>query len=151
VLWLLLLPNYLRGEAASAYIGILLFLFLPIGFFAGLALIPFGIIVRRRKVGVPEDWSPADVRRMLVFVGVVTFANIVIGSNLVYRAVTHMDSVQFCGQTCHTPMKPEFTAHNNSAHSNVECVKCHIGPGASGFVESKLNGVHQLVGVAFNS
>ena len=39
-----------------------------------------------------------------------TLANLVIGSQVSYRAVEHMETVQFCGQSCHV-MKPEFTAH----------------------------------------
>ena len=63
-----------------------------------------------------------------------------IASQLTYGAVNYMDSVTFCGQTCHTVMQPEYTAYQNSPHSHVECVKCHIGPGASWFVQSKLSG-----------
>jgi len=43
VFWLFLLPVTLRGEAASPYIGILVFLTLPVPFFAGLLLIPLGM------------------------------------------------------------------------------------------------------------
>src|SRR5581483_8033400 len=94
--------------------------------------------------------SPA-VRHVLTFLSVTTLANLVIGSQLTYTAVTYMDSVQFCGQTCHTVMQPEFTAYHDSAHSRVECVGCHIGPGASWFVRSKLSGVRQLFAVALNT
>jgi len=59
--------------------------------------------------------------------------------------------VTFCGQTCHTVMQPEFTAYQESAHSRVECVKCHIGPGAGWFVRSKLSGVGQVFAVMFNT
>ena len=38
-------------------------------------------------------------------------------------------------------MQPEYTAYKDSPHSKVDCVKCHIGPGASWFVQSKLSGV----------
>jgi len=65
--------------------------------------------------------------------------------------VNYMDSVGFCGQTCHEVMQPEFTAYQNSPHSRVECVSCHIGPGASWFVRSKLSGVRQVFAVAFNT
>jgi hypothetical protein len=77
--------------------------------------------------------------------------NVVIASQLGYGAVSYMDSVTFCGQTCHTVMQPEFTAYQNSAHSRVECVKCHIGPGAGWFVKSKLSGVRQVFAVALNT
>ena len=62
-----------------------------------------------------------------------------------------MDSVTFCGKTCHTVMQPEYTAYQNSPHSRVECVKCHIGPGAAWFVQSKLSGVGQVFAVTFNT
>ena len=62
-----------------------------------------------------------------------------------------MESVTFCGQTCHTVMQPEFTAYQNSPHSRVECVKCHIGAGASWFVKSKLSGTRQLFAVSLHT
>jgi hypothetical protein len=77
--------------------------------------------------------------------------NIVIASQVSYGAVNYMDSVTFCGQTCHTVMQPEYTAYQNSPHSKVECVKCHIGPGAGWFVRSKLSGVGQVIAVTFNT
>jgi nitrate/TMAO reductase-like tetraheme cytochrome c subunit len=78
-------------------------------------------------------------------------ANVAIGSQLAYSAVNYMDSVSFCGKTCHTVMQPEYTAYQNSPHSRVECVKCHIGPGAGWFVKSKLSGTRQLLAVTFNT
>ncbi len=62
-----------------------------------------------------------------------------------------MDSTQFCGQTCHTVMEPEFTAYQGSPHSHVSCVECHIGPGAGWFVRSKLSGVRQVFAVTFHT
>jgi hypothetical protein len=62
-----------------------------------------------------------------------------------------MDSVQFCGQTCHTVMQPEFTAYRDSPHSRVACVQCHIGTGASWFVRSKLSGARQVFAVTFHT
>lgn len=160
ILWLFLLPTSLRGEVQHPYIGILGFLILPGVFFAGLALIPLGIWLRRRSerasglepdLSLPISLKNPDVRRLVLFIGLTTFANIVIGSQLTYRAVTFMESVSFCGQTCHTVMKPEFTAYQGSPHSRVECVACHIGAGASWFVKSKLSGVRQVFAVALNT
>jgi nitrate/TMAO reductase-like tetraheme cytochrome c subunit len=64
-----------------------------------------------------------------------------------YQTYHYTESVQFCGQTCHTPMKPEFTAYLNSSHARVDCVACHVGEGAEAYVKAKINGVHQLKGV----
>ena len=160
VLWLFLLPTSLRGQAAHPYVGILAFLALPGLFFLGLTLIPLGIAWRRRRErrkGLPAaDFPPLDLknvelRRLLLFVGVTTVINLIIGAQLSYGALHYMDSVTFCGQTCHQVMQPEFAAYQNSPHSRVECVACHIGPGASWFVKSKLSGVGQVFAVTFNT
>jgi hypothetical protein len=48
-------------------------------------------------------------------------------------------------------MKPEFTAYQDSAHSRVACVQCHIGAGASWFAKSKVSGTRQVLAVSFHS
>jgi hypothetical protein len=160
VLWLFLLPSTFRGEMQHPYIGILAFLLLPGFFFFGLALIPLGIwlhVRRERRAGrQPATYNPLtlrtpELRQLVWFVLLTTLANIVIGSQLTYHAVLYMDSVSFCGLTCHTVMQPEYTAYQNSPHSRVDCVACHIGPGASWFVRSKLSGIGQVFAVIFNT
>ena len=160
VFWLFLLPTTLAGEVTHPYLGILIFMLLPAVFFTGLGLIPLGIYVRRRREQkghvLPTTFARLDLRnialrRLLWFILVATFANIVIASQLTYSAVNYMDSVTFCGQTCHQVMQPEYTAYHNSPHSRVECVQCHIGPGASWFVKSKLSGTWQVIAVTLNS
>ena len=61
-----------------------------------------------------------------------------------------MESVSFCGLTCHV-MKPEFTAHQRAPHAAVDCVACHVTPGATGFVKAKMAGTRQLLGVILNN
>ena len=160
IFWLFLLPVTLRGETQNPYIGILAFLLLPGPFFAGLLLIPLGMWLQRRREGrtgvyppnfPPLTWRSAELRKLVYFIGVTTVLNIAIASQLSYGAVSYMDTTTFCGLTCHTVMQPEYTAYQNSPHSNVECVKCHIGPGAGWFVKSKLSGVGQVFAVTFNT
>jgi nitrate/TMAO reductase-like tetraheme cytochrome c subunit len=160
VFWLFLLPTTLRGQMENPYFGILAFLVIPGPFFLGLFLIPLGILRKRRRegrTGIPPidahgvRWSNPEVRRLAYFVGVTTVLNIAIASQLSYGAVNYMDTVTFCGETCHNVMQPEYTAYQGSPHSRVECVKCHIGPGAGWFVKSKLSGVGQVFAVAFNT
>jgi hypothetical protein len=62
-----------------------------------------------------------------------------------------MESTEFCGQVCHEPMKPQFTAHQVGAHASVKCVLCHVSPGASGAVKAKLAGTRQLYQVALGA
>lgn len=160
ILWLFLLPASLRGEVQHPYIGILGYLILPGIFFFGLFLVPLGIwfhVRAERRAGrYPLTYNPLtlrtpELRQLIMFIGITTFINIVIGSQLTYRAITYMDGVTFCGQTCHSVMQPEYGAYQNSPHSRVECVACHIGPGASWFVQSKLSGLGQVFAVTFNT
>ncbi len=160
VLWLFLLPFTLRGEITHPYIGILIFLLLPALFILGLALIPLGILVRRRRerlVGAapesfpPVNWQNPRFRTLAMFIAITTFVNVVITSQFVYGAVNYMDTTSFCGQTCHRVMDPEYVGHQNSPHARVDCVACHIGPGASWFVRSKLSGTAQVFYTLFNT
>jgi nitrate/TMAO reductase-like tetraheme cytochrome c subunit len=160
VFWVFLLPASFGHQVNNPYVGILGFLVLPGVFFLGLVLIPLGIfwkLRRERKRGsYPADFPPVnlhnpDFRRLVSFVAIATIINIVIAAQAGYSAVDYMEGTTFCGRTCHTVMRPEYAAYQNSPHSRVECVKCHIGPGASWFVRSKLSGVWQVFAVTFNT
>src|SRR5262249_13111021 len=146
--WLFVLPLHIRGHADNPYVGIIAFLILPIILFAGLALIPLGIYLNKRNLreGLEEVEfdRKAALRRFAWFFGVTTVLNILIGTQVTYRAVKHMETAQFCGATCHT-MRPELAAYENSPHSRVECVACHVAPGAAGWIGSKTAGIRQLV------
>jgi hypothetical protein len=69
----------------------------------------------------------------------------------VYGGVEYMETPSFCGQVCHTAMEPEFVAHQNAPHARVDCVACHVGPGATALAESKLAGVRRVWAVTFDS
>ncbi|MGA7575576.1 MAG: NapC/NirT family cytochrome c [Terriglobales bacterium] len=142
------------------YVGLLVFLILPGIFILGLLLIPLGIWLRRRSLRergtLPGTYPAVDlglpvVRRTLEYVGVATLLNLLIVGTASYRGVEYMDSTNFCGKTCHTVMDPEYSAYQNSPHSRVACVECHIGPGAGWFVKSKLSGLRQVFAVTFHT
>ena len=146
--WLFVLPQQIRGHVDNPYVGIVVFLVLPAIFFTGLALVPIGVYLSKREIrqGLAEvafDRTTA-LRRITWFFGATTLLNILIGTQVTYRAVKHMETPQFCGGTCHT-MNPELAAYRNSPHSRVECVECHVAPGAAGWISSKTNGIRQLV------
>lgn len=152
--------NVLMARSVDPYMGIILFLILPGVFVIGLVLIPVGEILQRRRlikagelppVYPKVDFSEPMLRRAFALVGGLTFANVVIFSVASYQGVSYMDTPQFCGQTCHTVMRPEYTAYLVSPHQRVECVECHIGPGAGWFVRSKLSGVRQVLAVTFHT
>jgi len=142
------------------YIGLLVYLILPGIFVVGLLLIPIGILLRRRSLlgsgTLPGTYPAIDlrlpvVRRTLEWVGFATVVNLLIIGSASYRGVEYMDSTSFCGTTCHTVMAPEYAAYQNSPHSRVACVECHIGPGAGWFVRSKLSGLRQVAAVTFHT
>jgi len=151
--WIFVLPASLRGRVENPYIGLLVFIAIPAVFFAGLILIPIGIALGNRRVTQQLATLPdrrTALRRAGIFFAVMTAANVVIGSQLSYRAVEHMDTVQFCGQSCHV-MKPEFTAHLQPPHQQVACATCHVGQGTTGWLRAKMAGTRQLFEVIFNS
>jgi nitrate/TMAO reductase-like tetraheme cytochrome c subunit len=159
IFWLFLLPTTLGGGVKNPYLGILSYMGVPSAFFLGLLLIPLGVLWTHRrelrKGKYPASFPPLtlqnpQLRRLAIFIVAITFVNLVVASQGTYAAITYMDQPNFCGQTCHV-MKPEFTAYQNSPHSRVDCVTCHIGAGAGWFVRSKLSGVGQVFAVAFNT
>jgi hypothetical protein len=142
------------------YIGLLVYLILPGIFILGLLLIPLGIWLRRRSLRasgtLPAVYPAIDlrlpvVRHTLEWVACATIANLLILGTASYRGVEYMDSANFCGTTCHTVMGPEYSTYQNSPHSRVECVECHIGPGAGWFVRSKVSGLRQVVAVTLHT
>jgi hypothetical protein len=161
VLFLVVFFADVFGWHTNPYIGIVFFLLLPGLFLVGLALIPLGAWIERRRrarglapsvAGWPRiDLNDPVYRRTALIVFLLTMANIVIVSLAAYRGVEYMDSPAFCGQVCHTVMKPEFVAYQSSPHARVACIECHVGPGASGFARAKLSGTRQLLAVTFHT
>jgi nitrate/TMAO reductase-like tetraheme cytochrome c subunit len=153
--WLFALPIQLRGHTSSPYIGIVVFILIPIVFIAGLLLIALGIFLARRRIARLEEGVFAApgrrtyIRKLAIFFAATTAINLVIGTQGTYRAVQHMETAQFCGQSCHV-MAPEFVAHQNSSHARVECVDCHVAPGAAGWLKSKMAGSQQFIDVVLN-
>ncbi len=94
--------------------------------------------------------EPRQRRRLLFFVtaGAIELLLLSIGG---YRMAAFMDTPEFCGEVCHSVMRPEYVAYQNSPHAKVDCVACHIGEGASWLVKSKISGVRQVAAVALNT
>jgi len=149
------------GFHGGPYSGILTYLVLPGFFVTGLAMIPIGAWFERRRIrkmigrGEPAPAFPVidlnrdAVRRSVLALLSVSVLNVAILALATYKGVEVMDSVGFCGSTCHSVMSPEYTTYQRSPHARVMCVSCHIGPGADWFVKSKLAGSWQLVSVTF--
>lgn len=150
------------GFDGGPYLGILTFLIMP-GFLAlGLIMVPFGFYWQRKRAARHAaagedaqvfpviDLNKDTTRKAVLVVFFVVMLNIVILAGATYKGVEVMDSTAFCGLACHQVMQPEYTAHARSPHARIDCVDCHIGPGADWFVRSKLDGAWQMVAVAFD-
>ena len=152
--WLFLLPLQVRGHAQNPYIGILAFVIVPVIFVFGLVLVPIGVFLARRRIRTRFQTEILDrstaYQRLAIVLGASTVLNVAVGTQLTYRAVEHMETVQFCGQSCHV-MTPEFTGHQDAPHARVTCVECHVAPGVGGWLQSKMAGSRQLMEVIFDS
>jgi NapC/NirT cytochrome c family, N-terminal region len=150
--FLAILALEFAGGTRGNYTGIISYLILPAVFVVGLALIPIGLRLQRKreKAGQPTrfpvlNFNDARLRSIALLVVLLTVANLMIVSTATFKGLEVMHSDAFCGGTCHNVMQPEAVAHLTTAHENVYCVDCHIGEGASHFVKAKLRGATQMV------
>jgi len=163
LLFITLFGMQLLGFEGGPYLGIMTYLIIPLFFVVGLVLIPVGIWWHRKqerraaargespKPDLPViDLNDPEKRKVVAVFGIGSFVAAIILAIATYKGVETMESVEFCGQACHTVMQPEATAHARSPHARVACADCHIGAGADWFVKSKLSGSWQLIAVTFN-
>jgi nitrate/TMAO reductase-like tetraheme cytochrome c subunit len=143
----------LLSSQAPPYLGILAYMVAPGFLIVGLILIPLGLVWERRRrlraVNTPFHYAKLDLNNPAQRSTVAFVLSFVVGFSLIsavgsYKAYEFTDSVQFCGQLCHTVMHPEFVAYQASPHARVACVECHVGSGASWYVKSKLSGARQV-------
>ncbi len=148
---------------SNPYTGLWTFLILPVFFILGLVLVPIGgVLERRRRRRISPDVTeyprfpqidfnnPHHRKTIAVAAAGIMLVIPLIGVSS-YEGYHYTDSTQFCGQVCHSVMSPEYTTYLNSPHARVSCAACHIGPGASWYVKSKISGVRQVLAVTFNT
>lgn len=145
---------------SGSYLGLVIYIVLPVFLVLGLIIIPIGMIRKHRKdkrgeVSRVRRWPIFDFNEQRTRNGFSLFA---IGTTLFlllsamgsYEAFHYTESVKFCGTLCHRVMKPEYVAYQNSAHARVACVDCHVGTGANWYVRSKLSGLYQVYATLLN-
>lgn len=142
-----------HGASKNPYLGIIFDLILPGIFVVGLVLVLVGILARRSYLDatnqVPSLFPEVSLkdpvfRHALDVVVVATFINFIIVGTAAYRGVAYMDTVSFCGASCHV-MAPEHASYRVSPHSNVACTDCHVAPTAAAYVHAKVDGTVQLL------
>src|ERR1044072_2609777 len=153
--FVLLFAIDLFAPAKNPYIGILAYVIAPFFLLLGLALTLFGAILHKREERraskhekkhriLQIDLSRKRDRRILALFAVGTVGFLFLTALGSYETYQYTESVDFCGKRCHVPMGPQFVASQHTAHSQVSCVECHVGPGAAAYFKTKLNGVKQL-------
>ncbi len=147
------------GLVDKPYAAIATYMVLPGGMITGLILIPVAAWLRRRewhKHGIAKEHLVINLsdhkhRRFVVVFIALTVINLAILGVVGYEGYHFTDSPYFCGMVCHQVMAPEYTVYQRSPHARVACVECHIGPGASWFVQAKISGLRQVAAVLTDS
>ena len=143
---------------SNPYIGILTYFIAPAFLFFGLFLTIVGAWRERKKLGesagllpkMVEDLSRPRDRKIMGFFIAGTLIFLLLSAVGSYHTYHFTESTTFCGETCHTVMKPELVTYQHGSHARVSCVECHIGPGAQWFVKAKISGTYQVYATAFN-
>ena len=143
------------------YIGLFIYIILPLFMIFGLILIPLGMRLNRKKARKAEkegrklpwpiiDFNNTPTRNAAVIFITGTVVLLIISAIGSYEAFHYTESVEFCGKLCHKVMEPEYVTYHGSSHERVACVECHVGEGAGWYVRSKLSGLYQVYSVLAN-
>ena len=159
ILILLLFIFSMISAQSNIYLGLYIYIILPVFLVLGLLLIPIGILSKIKKKEAVEDipvgWPVLDMnlkkhRSSLLKISIITFIFLVASAMGSYSAYKYTETVEFCGKLCHQVMEPEYTTYLNSSHARVACVECHVGEGAGWYVKSKMSGLYQVYSVMFH-
>jgi hypothetical protein len=147
--------GFTRGS--NPYLGIFILIVFPSIMVFGLLLIPLGMFLEKKRRDRHEpkaliiNLANRHHRNVIVTFITGTCIFLLVTTVGLYETFHYTESVEFCGEVCHTVMEPEKVAYLNSPHARVLCVNCHIGPGAEWYVKSKMSGLRQVYKVATNS
>jgi cytochrome b subunit of formate dehydrogenase len=153
----------MQGVVQNPYFGFLIYLVMGPLFVLGLLLVIGGTLFcgKKEDIGrltveyIKEELARpghfSRIRKMIFVTSLLTFLTLVIVGVVTYTGFHYTESVGFCAQFCHSVMEPEYVTYKNSAHSQVPCVKCHIGAGSEWFTKAKFSGARQLFAVVFDT
>jgi hypothetical protein len=159
-LFIILILIDITSGAENPYRALVTFMLAPAIIVLGLAL--FLLAVRRQvldarrrgeRIRFTLSIDPTDpkYKKSLVLFLALTAVLVIVVVYSGTRAYDATDSVAFCGTTCHTIMSPQYVTYQNSPHARVPCAHCHIGPGASFWVKSKMDGLRQVYATIFKT
>ncbi len=148
------------GVFHNQMIGAILYMVLTPLFLTGHAIFFFGFFLVKSDPNKKSVFSFAyftehfhnisektSFRKVILFSTLLAVGNFFIVLMVAFTGHHYSETPEFCGTLCHQTMTPEYVSYQNSPHSRVACVDCHVGPGLKWFVLSKVNGARQLVGM----
>ena len=150
------------GIVTSSYAGLVTYLLFPALFLLGLTLIPLGWIRLKKQTGkttselLQANFGSTNTEgsflgsKLVRTIGIMSVINVLFLIVMSSQMFTFMDEPEFCGKACHSVMNPEWVTYQQSPHSRVACVQCHVGEGAGALIDSKLNGIWQMISVTFD-
>jgi len=153
----------IQGAVQNPYFGFLIYVVLGPLFLMGLVLMLAGIYLSKGKENIglftfeyieeqlsrPGRYS--RIRRHILLTVSLTIITVFFVSMIATTGFKYTESNDFCGQFCHQVMEPAYTSYQNSPHSRIPCVECHIGQSSEWLTKSKFSGAKQLLAVAFDS
>ncbi|MFK9090214.1 cytochrome c3 family protein [Bacillus salipaludis] len=89
-----------------------------------------------------ELLAPPRFRYKLIKIATLTLLFLALFSFAGFFGLEATSSSKFCS-SCHE-MKPQYYTWKASSHSEVDCVNCHIEPGAKNYAKAKGNGIVEL-------
>ena len=151
------------GIVQNPYLNFLIYLVLGPIFIIGLLLVLWGALFCDEKDNIGQlvlEYFEEELRRpgrftrirkIIFWTSLTTVVTLFVVCVVTFTGLQYTDTIGFCGQFCHEVMEPEYVTYKNSPHSQVSCVKCHIGANSEWFAKSKFSGARQLVAVMLNS
>ena len=142
------------GALTEPYGDLVIFFVPPVFVIVGITVVLIGMYFQwiRWRMHKPLSFArypkwdlnlPSERRALLV----VAIGAAILAVPAIYgsgQAYLYTDAVSFCGANCHS-MTPEYVTYQRSPHARVACAQCHVGPGATGYMVSKIRGMAELV------
>ena len=150
------------GFVNNPYFGFLIYMVMGPLFLAGLATVAVGFLFFKdhEEIGIftleyiREQFSMPGrfirIRRLIYFsTGLFLITAIVIWL-VSYTGFKYTETTGFCGQFCHSVMEPEYISYQNSPHSRISCVDCHISGSSDLVTRSKMSGIRMIFSTIFD-
>ncbi|MEW6520131.1 MAG: NapC/NirT family cytochrome c [Thermodesulfobacteriota bacterium] len=153
----------IRGTVDNPYFGFLIYLILGPLFVLGLILLIIGVYSSRGKEDIglftfeyieeqlTRPGRYTRIRRHILLSLIFTLTTLLLVVMVSYTGFHYTESTAFCGLSCHQVMEPAYATYQNSPHSRISCVECHIGKESQWLTKAKFSGAYQIFAVLFDT